>query len=155
GVIASFAVYLAFPRLRRYYLYVLPASIGILAKPPTAIFAVLFLIFRLLFDDTINGRTGKRRAISCLAEVLPPFLICGATLLFVQHMTPRTWAAGAESTRNYLITQPYVAMLYLKTFFWPSGLSADYDLAPFTTTDDARFWMGFLFASVITTVSIA
>src|SRR6202043_3502361 len=36
GVIASFAVYFAFPWLRRYYLYVLPAAIGILAKPPAA-----------------------------------------------------------------------------------------------------------------------
>src|SRR5438132_4448039 len=53
GVIASFAVYFAFPRLRRYHLYVLPAAIAILAKPPAAIFAVLFAIYRLLFppDD--------------------------------------------------------------------------------------------------------
>src|ERR1022692_2061515 len=51
GVIASFAVYFAFPHLRRYYLYALPAAIAILAKPPAAIFAVLFVIFRLLFPD--------------------------------------------------------------------------------------------------------
>src|SRR5437762_2492551 len=44
GVIASFAVYFAFPRLRGYYLYILPAAMGILAKPPAAIFAVLFEI---------------------------------------------------------------------------------------------------------------
>src|ERR1700751_3278805 len=33
GVIASFAVYFAFPHLRRYYLYVVPAAIAVLAKP--------------------------------------------------------------------------------------------------------------------------
>ena len=38
GVIASFAVYFAFPRLRRYHLYVLPGAIAILAKPTAAIF---------------------------------------------------------------------------------------------------------------------
>lgn len=155
GVVASFAVYLAFPRLRPYYLYTLPAAIAILAKPPAAIFAVLFAIFRLLFpDDTIKSWANKRRVLAWLREVLPPFLICAATLSFVQHMTPRTWVAGATSARNYLITQPYVALLYLKTFFWPSGLSADYDLAPFTTTDDARFWLGFVFATIITAASI-
>jgi protein O-mannosyl-transferase len=42
GVVASFAVYFGFPHLRRCYLYVLPAAIAILAKPPAAIFAVLF-----------------------------------------------------------------------------------------------------------------
>ena len=45
GVMASFAMYFAFPRLRRYYLYVLPAAIAILAKPTAAIFAVLFAVF--------------------------------------------------------------------------------------------------------------
>src|SRR6266571_4737538 len=50
GVIASFAVYFAFPQLRHYYLYVLPAAIAILAKPPAAIFAVLFVTYRLLFE---------------------------------------------------------------------------------------------------------
>ena len=38
----------------------------------------------------------------------------------MQHMTPHTWIAGAANAHNYLITQPYVALLYLKTFFWPS-----------------------------------
>jgi tetratricopeptide (TPR) repeat protein len=71
--------------------------------------------------------------------------MCGAMLLFVQHMTPHSWIAGAANARNYLITQPYVALLYWKTFFWPSGLSADYDLNPFATTDDPRFWAGFAF----------
>src|SRR6266403_3465575 len=49
GVIASFAVYLAFPRVRRSCLYTVPAAIAILAKPTAAIFAVLFAIYRLLF----------------------------------------------------------------------------------------------------------
>jgi tetratricopeptide (TPR) repeat protein len=155
GVVVSFGVYLAFPRLRPYYLYTLPAAIAILAKPPAAIFVVLFAIFRFLFpDDTLKRPGNKPRVLAWLMEVLPPVVICAATLLFVQHMTPRSWVAGATNARNYLITQPYVALLYLKTFFWPSGLSADYDLAPFTTTDDARFWLGFVFATVITAVSI-
>src|SRR5438132_1819681 len=146
GLIASFAVYLAFPRLRRSCLYIVPAAIAILAKPTAAIFAVLFAIYRLLFpDQTIIGRAAGRRALAYLAGIVPVFLICGATLLFVQHMTPHTWIAGAANARNYLNAQPYVALLYLKTFFWPSDLSADYDLNPFATTDDPRFWAGFAF----------
>jgi hypothetical protein len=76
-------------------------------------------------------------------------------LLFVQHMTPRSWISGAASAHNYLNTQPYVALLYLKTFFWPAGLSADYDLNPFTTTDDPRFWAGFAFSVLFIAVAIA
>ena len=89
------------------------------------------------------------------AEIGVPFVVCGAVLLLVQHMTPRSWIAGAANAHNYLITQPYVALLYFKTFFWPSGLSADYDLNPFTTTDDPRFWAGFAFVTLLIMASIA
>lgn len=147
GVITSFAVYFAFPRLRRSHLYVVPAAIAILAKPTAAIFAALFAIYRLLFPDgKIIGRSTGRRALAYFAEVIPSFLICGAMLLLVQHMTPKTWVAGAANARNYLITQPYVILQYFKTFFWPAGLSADYDLNPFTTTDDPQFWAGLAFS---------
>ena len=150
GVVASFAVWFAFPELRRYYLFALPALIAILAKPPAAIFAVLFALFRLLFPED----KAKRRVWTWVVEVAPVFVICGAMLGFVQHMTPRTWIAGATNTSHYLITQPYVALLYVKAFFWPAGLSADYDLSPFRTTDDARFWIGFAFSAFFLAVVI-
>src|SRR5437879_636711 len=156
GVIASFAVYLAFPRVRRSCLSTVPAAIAILAKPTAAIFAVLFAIHRLLFPaETITGRTIGRRALVYFAGIGPSFLICGAMLLLVQHMTPHTWVAGAANARNYLITQPYVIFQYFTTFFWPSGLSADYDLNPFATTDDPRFWAGFAFVILFTICAIA
>jgi Flp pilus assembly protein TadD len=151
GVIASFTVYFAFPRLRSSFLYVLPAAIAILAKPPAAIFAVLFAVHRLLFPQD----KFKRPALTWLLEVLPGFVICGAMLLFVQRMTPPTWISGAANSHNYIITQPYVALLYFRTFFWPARLSADYDLNPFTTTEDARFWAGLSFIVLFIAVSVA
>jgi protein O-mannosyl-transferase len=157
GVIASFAVYFRFPHLRRSYLYVLPAAFAILAKPTTAIFPVLFTTYCLLFkEDCSHGSMGRqRRAFAYFREIVPPFVICGAMLVFVQRMTPHTWVAGAASARNYLITQPYVALLYFKTFFWPGSLSADYDLNPFTTTDDPRFWAGLAFIILFMACAIA
>jgi hypothetical protein len=107
----------------------------------------------LLFPDpSVAGR--RPRAPGRLEEVAPPFVICGALLLFVQHMTPRSWTPGAVNAHNYLITQPYVALLYFKTFFWPTGLSAVYDLKPFVTTGDTRFWIGLAFAVVISAAAI-
>jgi len=153
GVVSSFAVYLGFPNLRRYYVYVLPAAIAILAKPPAAIFALLFAIYRWLFPSEGARRTEARP--QRVADIIVPFLICAAMVLFVQYMTPRTWVAGAANTHNYLITQPYVALLYFKTFFWPRDLSADYDLNPFTTTGDPRFWAGVAFVALVTTCAIA
>jgi tetratricopeptide (TPR) repeat protein len=155
GVTASFAVYLAFPRLRRSCLYTVPAAIAILAKPTAAIFPALFAIHRLLFPaEPITGRTTGRRALAYFAGIVPSFLICSGMLLLVQHMTPHTWVAGASNARNYLITQPYVIFEYFKTFFWPTGLSADYDLNPFATTDDPRFWAGFAFVILLAVCAV-
>ena len=155
GIIASFAVYLAFPRVRRSCLYTVPAATAILAKPTAAIFAVLFAIHRLLFPaETITGRSTGRRALAYFAGIGPPFLICSAMLLLVQHMTPHTWIAGAANARNYLITQPYVILQYFKTFFWPTGLSADYDLNPFATTNDPRLWAGFALVILFTVCAV-
>lgn len=156
GIIASFAVYFAFPRLRRYLIYVLPAAIAVLAKPPAAIFPVLFAVYRLLVHEPrTEGVTRAKRAIGYLIEIAPAFLACGAALSLVQHMTPSHWAAGAGNGWRYLITQPYAALLYFQTFLWPSGLSADYDLAPFATIGDPRFLTGLGFAMLFTGSAIA
>src|SRR5438270_7957077 len=120
GIVASFAVYAAFPHRRGYCIYVLPAAIAVLAKPPAAIFPVLFAAYLVLF----SGSSAKRR----LSEVAVPFLICAAALLVAQAMTPKSWVAGARDAHNYLITQPYVTLLYFNSFFAPVGISADYDL---------------------------
>ena len=151
GVIASFAVYCAFPRLRRYFLFVLPAAIAILAKPTAAIFPVLFAVFRLCFPNETRRRSARTQVV----EVVPPFVICGAMVLFVQHMTPPSWMAGEVNAHNYLVTQPYVALLYFKTFFWPTGLSADYDLNLFVTPGDVRFGIGFAFVVLFSAGAIA
>jgi len=150
GVVGSFAIYLGFPALRRSYIYVLPAAIAVLAKPPAAIFAVLFGVYAWLFPE----RNGSEQRISRrILEVALPFVICGAVLFLVQRMTPHSWIAGAASAKAYLITQPYVALLYFKTFFWPANLSADYDLNPLSTMDDPRFWIGLAFLVVFLTTA--
>jgi Flp pilus assembly protein TadD len=158
GVIASFAVYFAFPQLRRHYLYVLPAATAVLAKPIAAIFPLLFAIYRLLFPPShanLAGTSRRPQDLTWFVEVVPPLMVCAVVSFFVQWMTPTTWVSGSANAHNYLITQPYVALLYFKTFFWPSGLSADYDLNPFTTTDTPRFWAGFAFVILFTMCAIA
>src|SRR6266436_6508502 len=49
GILSSFVLYFEFPKLRRYDLFVLPAALAILAKPPAAIFVALFAIYIFIF----------------------------------------------------------------------------------------------------------
>ena len=69
GVIASFAVYFAFPHLRRYYLYVLPAAIAILAKPTAAIFPVLFAIYSSAVPERERDAPHRARGYSVSGEL--------------------------------------------------------------------------------------
>ena len=152
GIVSSFAVYFQFPKTRKYFFYALPATLAILAKPPAAVFAVLFAVYTFLFRPSVTRPAATRQERA--REIAVPFLICAAMLLFVQAMTPSTWISGAATARNYLITQPYVALLYFRTFGWPGDLSADYDLDPLTGMDDSRFWAGSLFVVLLVTMSI-
>ena len=159
AVVGSLALYQLVPGSRRSQAYLLPAAVGILAKPIAAIFAPLFAVYWLLFEAESNlaSRRLAPRLLGYLRAVVPAFLVCGAMSLWVQCLTPKTWVAGAANAREYLITQPYVALLYFKTFFWPNGLSADYDLAACRTLADPRFWagLGFLVCLVLGAVVAA
>jgi Flp pilus assembly protein TadD len=156
GVVGSFACYFAFPGARRYFLYLLPAALAVLAKPPAAIFAVLFGLYRLLIrEPTAAVANRKDRVLGYLLEIAPAFLVCGAALWFVQHMTPSHWVAGASDRWRYLITQPYAALLYFQTFVWPTGLSVDYDLNAFETAGDPRFLTGLGFTMCLIGGAIA
>lgn len=157
GIIASFACYFAFPRFRRYYIYVLPAAFTVLAKPPAAVFPVLFAVYRLFDRDADGGHFAEKRFrfLPYVAEIVPSFIACGATLLLVQYLTPMHWVAGARDAFRYVITQPYTALLYFQTFLWPSALSADYDLGPFTNANDPRFLTGLLFTVLLLAAAIA
>ena len=123
----------------------LPAAIGVLAKPPAAMFAPLYAVYAWLFPYSGFEKTPRRH----LMRIVFAFVLCGAATAFVSHMTPRQWVAGASNSSAYLVTQPYVALLYFKTFLWPTGLSADYDLNPFTSLADLREWAGFGFVLIL------
>ncbi len=149
AVLASFVCVMQFPRTRRAGIFALPAAIGVLVKPPAAMFAPLYAVYALLFEHAEPGERhfARRRCV----RIAVAFILCGMAIALVSYMTPKQWVAGASSKSAYLLTQPYVALLYAKAFFWPTGLSADYDLASFGTLADPRFWAGLLFTGALIT----
>ncbi len=151
GILASFALYLTVPGSRKFSLFVLPAAMAVLAKPPAAIFALLFAFYSLLFLKNPKPAGWREH----LNQLLPAFAWCGAAVWLVQIMTPHTWVAGGVNTHDYLITQPYVAAVYFRTFFFPYDLSADYDLTPFASVATANFWIGAIFLTMILATTVA
>ena len=149
-LLLAFVLFMYSSRCRKWHLYLIPAGIGILAKPIGGVFPILLLAYLILFENRISLTEIFRRKnvpalASSLKKVLPSFLFCGILLVFVGRMGPATWVAGGPSFYHYVITQPYVILRYFTTFFLPIDLSADTDWTTLKTLMDMRFFIGSLF----------
>jgi len=115
GVVASLLCFMAWPRQRRWGWYLIPAVAADLSKAPALIFPLILLAYVWLFEE-------KR-----WRSTIPAFVVTAAAAILTAKMTPPTFQAGAASDSLYRITQPWVALHYFKSFFLPTGLSADTD----------------------------
>ncbi len=145
GVVSSFALYFILAQHRWRYVCAAPAALAVLAKPTAAIFPVLFAVYYAVFVQP--GPRRSRRTF--WREITPPFVLCGTVLALVQRMTPPSWVSGAASRHDYLMTQPFATLLYFRTFVWPAGLSADYDLRAVTRIGDPRCATGLAFVALM------
>ena len=142
GVLAGLLLYIRFPKLRRTGLYLVPVALGILAKPPAALFAAILFAYILLFEEEGNvWRT--------LVRTLPSLIACAVVAAFAMHMEAGTFAPGGTNPLLYRLTQPYVAWYYFRSFFWPSDLSADSDFALVAGWLDPKALFGLLFVAAL------
>lgn len=150
GVVLAFVLYQYSLLCRKYYLYLLPVIVGALAKPPSVMFAPMFLVYLLFFEEGLGlldiFRLSKfKQVINTLKRAAPAFAVCALTYWFLDSMTPKTWEAGGTSSTQYLITQPVVIAHYFQMFFVPTQLSADSDWALLPGINDWRFFAGVAF----------
>ncbi|HYM25739.1 MAG TPA: hypothetical protein VEU08_21125, partial [Vicinamibacterales bacterium] len=120
-------------RSRSLGLYLVPAAAAMLAKEQAAMFAPLLFVYVVLFED--------RRA--AIRKTWPAFVVCGVLGVLGQRMAP-SFVAGGSSRWRYLLTQPFVVLHYVGTFFLPISLSADSDWMPLPNPLDYRVIVGTL-----------
>jgi protein O-mannosyl-transferase len=137
GVLAGLVVWVYFPGLRKVGLYLLPVAAAMLSKTPAIVFpAILFCYLWLLEAD--DPKTALWRS-------MPSIVTVAALGWLSSRMLPATYNPGASSAPNYWITQPAVIFRYFRTFFVPTGLSADTDRVPFYSILDGDALFGFVF----------
>ena len=134
AVVAGLVLYIRKPEWRRYGAYLIPVVLGMLAKPPAFVFAPILLAY-----------VGLKR----WRATIPSFVVCGAMLGLHARMTPRSFVPGNVPAYDYIITQPYVALRYFRSFFLPLWLTADTDLAPFTSAATPAAMAGFAFVAAL------
>ena len=127
GVVAAMVLFIRFPGLRRYGIYLLPFVLALFCKEAALVFPVLPLIYIFLFEERFDAR-GLRAALG----LAPAFAISVAFELLRMRVAPGSYI-GALPAYDYIITQPYVAFRYVTSLFLPIHLSADTDLRPLTS----------------------
>jgi tetratricopeptide (TPR) repeat protein len=145
GVVAALLVYARFPQRRSSGLYLIPFVLGVLAKAPALVFPLLLLAYVFLFEESISVR-GFRAA----ARKSVPAAAVACLLAFLSSaMTPKSFVPTKQPAYDYLITQPYVALRYFRSFFLPTHLSADTDLEAFPSVLRLEAIAGFLFVAAL------
>ncbi len=140
-VVLTFFLYQYSPFSKRYYLYLLPVALGVLAKPTAVMLAPLLLVYVYLFEKKAE-----------LQRLIFPFVWCLALYFFVDFMTPSTWVGGGDNPLMYFLTQFWVMVYYVSTFFLPIHLSADTDWQLLGSVFDVRFFAGLLLVGVLLAV---
>ena len=152
GVVASLLCFAAWPEQRRRGWYLLPAVLGVLSKPPALIFPLLLLSYVFLMEQAGslgNWAANREKWIAALRATIPAFAVAAAGALLTWAKTPATFHGGATSPGLYIATQPWVALHYFKTFFLPTGLSADSDWTPVSSPFSGEALAGYLFLAVL------
>lgn len=146
GCVGALVIFAAYPRQRKWGLYLLPLVAAMLSKPPAAVFPVLLLLYVFFFEQS-DAPVGERWRKSAIAAA--PSLVITVLLLWVQSaMTPKSYLPSIISAADYRLTQPYVWLRYFGALFLPLHLNADTDLGVFSGMN-AEAWAGILFVAVL------
>lgn len=113
GVVLALIMFARGGVARRYHLYLIPAGLAVLGKETGAMFALLLLLYVACFERDLSLRV-----------TWPSFLVCFG-IAGVGMRIATTYKPGGASRWRYLLTQPFVIVHYLRSFFLPLHLSAD------------------------------
>lgn len=149
AIVASFAMYVGLPHLRKYYLYLLPAAIGMFAKETTIMFAPALIAYSYMIEkqkslSEIFSPKGFKDFVSSIALGLPALILCIVLAGFTIYMT-KQHEPGGTSMWWYAASQPYIILHYVTQFFFPLGLSADTDIPMVIKFSDDRLYFGIAF----------
>jgi len=146
AVIAGLLIYIRWPHRRHQGIYLIPVALGLLSKPPALIFPAILFTYLLLFEDV--------RPVRALVRSVPALLLSVGFGALSSAMTPKSFDPGAWPAHDYRITQPLVALRYLRSFFLPLHLNLDTDHIAETSIWHGYAWLGVLFVIALIAAAI-
>ena len=150
GVVAGMVLYIAFPKARKFGIYLLPVVLGALAKPPAVVFCGILLVYIFLFEEDADWR----RLWPTIRKAFPAIIVCGLLAVVNVKLTPKSFVPATMPHSMYWATQPYVILKYVRSLFLPLWLSADTDLRPFASIWEPRAMAGVVFCLALLAAGI-
>ena len=120
GILAGLLLFAREGAARRYFLYLIPVILGILARESAAMFAPLLFFYVALIERqmSLHDLLQLRANAAVLRTTWPAFLVCAGTVAFGLWMS-RTYSPGGTSVWRYLMTEPFVLLYYVYSLFLP------------------------------------
>lgn len=152
GVVASLAIYILKPNLRKYYFYIIPAVIGVFFKETVLVLPILLFFYIILFEndhspDDVLLKKNTGSFYEAILKVLPVTVIILGLQALVLFKSQAIYIYS--SPIYYFLTQTFVWVHYLFTFFLPFNLSADTDWRIITNFFDDRIIVGIIFTVIM------
>lgn len=145
-VVVAFCVYLYFPKINKFYLYLIPVIIGFLVKEPTVMFIPMLMVYKILFEQNENLTDvltkNRTKLFQVVKECLVPIVVIFALVLFSRSKTPEIWTSGTTDVFHYALSQPFVILHYFNNFFLPVNLVIDTDWEFIQNPFDDRVLVG-------------
>lgn len=151
-IVASFLIFIYYPKKRKYYIYIIPAFIGIFFKEVMPVLIILLFFYLLLFERNLSvsdifKKNNFKYIIKAIVTLLPLTIINAVTQYYL--MSANTSIQGTtNSFFPYVLTQTYMWVHYFISFFLPVNLSADSDYTVFEDMLDERIIIGIIFVTV-------
>jgi tetratricopeptide (TPR) repeat protein len=157
-LLLAMVVFMYWPKLRKFQVYLIPAVVGIMVKEPAVMIAPLLFLFIYLFEKDSSladffYAKGVKKFGETLLIITPLLLVIVFLLWLIKAMIPPSFTPGNTSQWHYILTQPFVIVHYVNNFFLPFNLSADTDWKLITNPFDDRVIIGVLF--IIGLISLA
>lgn len=156
-VVLAFLIYFYFPGGRRFHLCIIPMALGALVKTPAVIFAPLLFVYILLFEQTLSlydlfSLKSWPKVRMAIWRALPALIVGIFMFLFTEAMNPSLQSYGGGSRLDYLLTQSFVWLHYVRLFFVPLGLTTDPDWGLLPHWYDTRFFAGLLLIAILVSI---
>jgi len=148
-IVLSFLIYINWPAKRKYFLYAIPAFLGVFAKETVLCLVIILFFYILLFEKELSfGDLFKpknfKTVLKVFVQILPLLIVVAVTQVYA--LTRIKSVPGISNPLlPYVLTQSYVWVHYFLSFFLPFNLTADSDWGVIHNPFDERILIGCIF----------